>query len=161
MKTLLVALLLLVPLCAQAQDQAHLTEHFEALEVTFAKAYQAKDVAALERLLAPEYVLIVSGRPATPYPRAGWLALLADYHVRSFEISDVHVRCLQTTGAGDCELAAVSSINRQEADVGGQDRSGAFFIVDIWARRSDAWQVTARYSGRTEAAVPKLMEKNR
>lgn len=47
----------------------------------------------------------------------------------------------------------------QKADVGGQDRSGEFFIVDIWSHRDGKWMVSARYSGRAEATVPTLMEK--
>lgn len=161
MKKLLIALLVLVPMASLAQDHESLIDQFTQLEKVFARAYQEKDFTLLEQLLAPEYALTVSARPDSPYPRAFWLSLLADYNVRHFEISGVQVRCLQATSAGDCELAVVSSINKQEADVGGQDRSGEFFIVDIWARRSGNWMVTARYSGRTEAAVPKLMEEKR
>ncbi len=161
MKRLLVALMVLGPMTSLAQDQERLVDQFTQLEKVFARAYQEKDHALLEQLLAPEYALTVSARPDSPYPRAFWLSLLPDYNVRSFEITDVQVRCLQTTSSGDCELAAVSSINKQEADVGGQDRSGAFFIVDIWARRSGTWMVTARYSGRTEASLPTPMEEKR
>lgn len=143
------------------QDTERLTADFTERENGFARAYRDKDIAQLERILAPEYALTVSARPDDPIPRAEWLAMIPHYNVRRFDIRGVQVRCLKETARGECELAAVSSINTQEADVGGEDRSGEFFIVDIWAYRDGAWMVSARYSGRTEAALPTLMEKRR
>ena len=155
----LAGFLFLVPVLAMSEESGDLVAIFATLENTFARGYQEKNISVLEALLAPEYTLTVSARPSDPIPRSEWLALIPKYNVRRFEIRGVQVRCLQITRVGDCELAAVSSINKQDADVGGQDRSGEFFIVDIWAQRSGKWMVLSRYSGRTEAAVPKLMEK--
>ena len=140
-------------------QDSQLIKQFTDLENTFARAYQEKNTALLEQILDPEYALTVSARPSDPVPRADWLALIPKYNVQHFEIRGVQVRCLRTALSGSCELAAVSSINKQMADVGGQDRSGEFFIVDIWAHREGKWKVSARYSGRTEATVPTLMEK--
>lgn len=153
----LVAAILGVSRFGAAEEPKDLVTLFTTLENTFARGYQEKNIPLLEGLLAPEYALIVSARPDAPYTRAEWLTLIPKYNVRQFEIRGVQVRCLQH--APDCTLAAVSSINTQQADVGGQDRSGEFFIVDIWARRNDKWVVVSRYSGRTEASLPKLMEK--
>ena len=155
----LAGFLFLVPVSAMSEESRDLITTFTTLENMFARGYQEKNISALEALLAPEYALTVSARPSDPIPRSEWLALLPKYNVRRFEIRGIQVRCLQLASAGQCELAAVSSINKQDADVGGQDRSGEFFIVDIWAQRSGKWMVLSRYSGRTEAAVPKLMEK--
>lgn len=146
------------PLAAISAAPENLTSTFTALENAFARGYQEKDVAVLEALLAPEYALVISARPSHPVSRPEWLALIPNYNVRSFEIRDIQVRCLRESPRGKCQLAAVSSINKQEADVGGQDRSGEFFIVDIWARRNGRWAVLSRYSGRTEIGVPKLMD---
>ena len=155
----LAGFLFLVPVSAMSDELRDLITTFTTLENMFARGYQEKNISVLEALLAPEYALTVSARPSDPIPRSEWLALLPKYNVRRFEIRGIQVRCLQLARAGPCELAAVSSINKQDADVGGQDRSGEFFIVDIWAQRSGKWMVLSRYSGRTEAAVPKLMEK--
>ena len=151
------ALLVALSQSGGAREPQDLGALFTTLENTFARGYQEKDLKLLDRLLAPEYTLTISARPDVPVTRAEWLALIPQYNVRSFEIRGVQVRCLQQ--APDCTLAAVSSINTQQADVGGQDRSGEFFIVDLWARRGDTWVVVSRYSGRTESVLPKLMEK--
>lgn len=149
----------MVPVSAMSEESRDLVTTFTTLENTFARGYKEKNISVLEALLAPEYALTVSARPSDPIPRSEWLALLPKYNVQRFEIQGVQVRCLEIARDGHCELASVSSINKQDADVGGQDRSGEFFIVDIWAQRSGKWMVLSRYSGRTEAAVPKLMEK--
>lgn len=156
---IVLALLALNPFAASSAEPQDLAARFSELENTFARGYQEKNHSILEELLAPEYALTLSARPAVPVSRSEWLALLPSYNVRSFEIRDIQVRCLHISASGKCELAAVSSINKQEADVGGQDRSGEFFIVDIWAHRNDKWVVLSRYSGRTEAALPRLMDK--
>lgn len=150
---------LLTPSVLLGQTSQQLIKDFEERENSFARAYQSKDIKLLEQLLAPDYTLTVSARPSNPMPRADWLALIPNYNVQTFAIRDVQVRCLREAAPGRCELAAVSSINTQKADVGGQDRSGEFFIVDIWSYRDGTWMVSARYSGRTEATVPTLMEK--
>lgn len=156
---IVLGLVALNPFAAMSAEPQDLAAIFSGLENTFARGYQEKNKAALEDLLAPEYALTISARPSAPVSRSEWLALLPNYNVRSFEIRDIQVRCLQVTASGTCGMAAVSSINKQEADVGGQDRSGEFFIVDIWAHRNGKWVVLSRYSGRTEAALPRLMEK--
>lgn len=159
MRALILTLVFLsAPSVSMGQDPQQLIKDFTERENSFARAYQTKNIKQLERLLAPEYSLTVSARPDNPMQRAAWLALIPQYNVRHFEIRGVQVRCLRETKPGTCGLAAVSSINTQNADVGGQSRSGEFFIVDIWSYRERAWMISARYSGRTEAAVPALME---
>lgn len=144
---------------AAAAEPQDLVATFSGLENTFARAYQEKNLPALEAILGPEYTLTVSARPGNPVKRAQWLALIPNYNVRGFDIHDVQVQCLQFDAQRTCELAAVSSINKQQADVGGQDRSGEFFIVDIWAHQKANWVVLSRYSGRTETTLPALMNK--
>jgi hypothetical protein len=152
-------LIALNPLAVASAEPQDLVATFSNLENTFARAYQEKDFTALKALLAPDYTLTVSARPGNPVTRPQWLALLPNYNVRSFAIHDVQVRCLHMSGV-KCDLAAVSSVNKQQADVGGQDRSGEFFIVDIWANHKSHWVVLSRYSGRTETVLPMLMNKH-
>lgn len=92
------------PLAAISAEPENLASTFAALENTFARGYPEKDVASLEAMLAPEYVLVISARPSHPVSRAEWLALIPNYNVRSFEIRDIHVRCLRKSTRGKCEL---------------------------------------------------------
>jgi hypothetical protein len=48
------------------------------------------------------------------------------------------------------DVALVSLLYTQDADVEGRDRSGDFFVVDAWLRRNGVWKVKARYAGPVE-----------
>jgi hypothetical protein len=50
------------------------------------------------------------------------------------------------------DFAALSFLLTQKAIRDGQDRSGDFYVLDVWRKRGDRWQLIARYSsplGRT------------
>ena len=108
-------------------------------------AWRLGDHATLERILAPEFALVVSARPAERISRSAWLhTALNGYVAESFDYRDMQVRVL-----GD--VAVVSSIGVQRATAFGVDRSGAFFLTDVWQRSGgDRWQVVARYSSLPE-----------
>jgi hypothetical protein len=44
------------------------------------------------------------------------------------------------------DLAVVSWLLTQRAASEGRDRSGDFYVVDIWKKNRDRWQMIARYS---------------
>jgi Calcium/calmodulin dependent protein kinase II association domain len=44
------------------------------------------------------------------------------------------------------DVAVVSLVLTQKATRDGIDRSGEFYVVDIWKKRLDRWQIVARYS---------------
>ncbi len=118
------------------------------LSVQWMQAWKDRDRAKLEQILAEDYVLVISASPDRPVTRPAWLEFaLGEYSCKSFEFKSQSVRDL-----GD--MAIVASIYTQTASVGDQDRSGEFFLVDVWHRRSGRWQVIARYSSKPEAASP-------
>jgi ketosteroid isomerase-like protein len=140
------ALLLAAPARAQGRsDSLAVTGEIDRLERRWAAALVQQDTAVLQRLLAPEYALIVSASPERPIMRTAWLATLPDYHTRSLTISRLTVRVL-----GD--LAIASFIGDLAARVRGAERSGKYFITDVWRHRDGAWRVVARYSSRPEEA---------
>ena len=124
-----------------------LTAEFEALEHAWADAIMRQDEAALERLLAPDYALVVSTAPDQPVAREAWLAqAVGPYRIEHFRIERLHAHLLADG------LVAVSLLFEQRPNVGGIDRSGAFFLIDIWRRGGARWEVVARYSARPELA---------
>lgn len=118
----------------------------EAQERAWADALVRRDSAALERLLAPEYVLIVSAAPERPVSRSTWLAqALGPYVIRSFRFERPYVRA-------QGNVVVVSGHATQEASVNGADRSGTFFLTDVWTWREGRWQVLTRYSSHPEGS---------
>jgi hypothetical protein len=44
------------------------------------------------------------------------------------------------------DLAVVSLLHSQKATFAGRDRSGDFYVIDIWRKSAGNWQILARYS---------------
>ena len=111
------------------------------------QAWVAQDYATLEDSLAPDFALILSAAPDQMFPRDRWLATCPTYRCSSFAYRDVTVRELAPG------LAVMSSIADQQAALNGVDRSGSFFLTDVWRLEPDGeWRVCSRYSSHPEPA---------
>ena len=69
-------------------------------------------------------------RPDSPHP----------YKIESFNEHYYAARKLTDN------LAVVSLLLTQKATRDGGDRSGDFYLVDVWKKTGDNWQLIARYS---------------
>ncbi|HKQ04858.1 MAG TPA: nuclear transport factor 2 family protein [Blastocatellia bacterium] len=114
-------------------------EQLTQLEQHWMEAWRTKDHQTLESILAPDYTFTLSTHPQRAYSRQEWLDLVSEYDCEWFHFEQVAVRLLEP-------YAVVSSRFRQRAVVRGQERSGEFFLVDVWRRVEGGWQVAARYS---------------
>lgn len=111
------------------------------------RAWVEQDRASLDDCLARDFALIVSANPSALMPRERWLATCDIYRCSSFRYRDVMVRELVPG------LAVMSSIAEQVAKIGDADRSGAFFLTDVWRLEPDGqWRVCSRYSAYPEPA---------
>ena len=120
----------------------------EDLSRQWMQAWMDQDRAALEMLLAPDYSLIVSSLPEQRFDREAWLnTAVGPYRCTKFGYRHVQVRELGS-------LAIFSAIADQEAELGGADRSGSYWVTDIWRQNESGWQVCARYSSRPEQQGP-------
>jgi ketosteroid isomerase-like protein len=109
------------------------------------QAWVEQDRATLEDSLAPDFALIVSSMPNERFERDRWLATCDIYRCSSFAYRDVQVRELAPG------LAVMSAVADQQAQMNGVDRSGAFFLTDVWRLEPDGeWRVCARYSSHPE-----------
>ena len=52
------------------------------LQEQWMAAWRDKDSATLERILAPEFALIISASPSQTFPRAAWLPVRARAAIR-------------------------------------------------------------------------------
>jgi ketosteroid isomerase-like protein len=131
-----------------------LAETIVAAADRWMQAWVNKDRETLEASLAPDFTLVLSAVPlvlsAMPtalMDRASWLATACTrYTATEFRYRDVQVRDL---GNG---TAVMSSVAEFTAEVDGVPRTGPLFIVDIWRKGADGWQVCARYTARPEVA---------
>ncbi len=115
------------------------------MERQWAAAFQNKDIAGLQHLMANNYALIIAvkGRPLQIIPRNAWLEGLDAYEIEEIGIDQVYVRIYEC-------VAVVSMLWRQKAKLRGLDRSAQFSLVDVWVREEDGWRIAQRHSSRPE-----------
>lgn len=127
---------------------SNLAEEIEAASNRWMQAWVQRDPAVLEEMLAPDYALIVSATPTRQLDRSAWLATACTRYLASeFRYRDVVVRELGS------DIAVMSSIAEFKATIDGAPRQGPLFIVDVWRRNGDQWQVCSRYSSAPEEAL--------
>lgn len=104
------------------------------------KAWKAKDIGFLEKILAPEYRLagIFNGELAT-WDRKKWLEVVPFYIPKSFRYYNFDIRVYGNT-------AIVQSLFDLEATLYGKDRNGSFLITDTWVKNKNQWQVVHRHT---------------
>jgi ketosteroid isomerase-like protein len=114
------------------------------LQEQWMQAWIDQDLESIERILAPEFMLVVSSMPDKPVTRAQWIAMLPRYTARSFDYDNMLVRLFGQT-------AVTSSLGTAGgAQVDGADRSQTFFLTDVWRKRGGHWQVVSRHSSLPE-----------
>jgi hypothetical protein len=130
------------PLPPPSDVDPELTNGLRRLEHELGEAalHGFTDTKAMERLVGPEFTLRMSDAPEISVPRALWGQPSSTYKVESFEEKYHAARKLAD------DLAVVSLLLTQKATRDGRDRSGDFYVVDIWKKRVGQWQMIARYS---------------
>ena len=121
-----------------------LTEHLRQLEQQFGEASMHGDTQAVDRLMGADFTLRVGDAPERSVPRVLREDLRPQatraYKMESFE--ERHHAARKLTN----DLAVVSLLLSQKAMFDRRDRSGDFYVVDIWRTTAGNWQIIARYS---------------
>jgi predicted YcjX-like family ATPase len=105
------------------------------------RAWQAQDRPTLEKLLAPDFALVVATAPHHHFDRESWIEVaVGSYRCTRFAYEHVQFHRLSS------DIVAMSAIADQDAALGQEDRSGRFFVTDLWKKSGSKWQICARYS---------------
>jgi len=115
-----------------------------ALERRFQAAVADRDLATLDELLGPEFML-TTGRAAAPVrARDEYLRITAaSYVIEGWEFEE-----LDAVPLGDA--AVVRARYRQRGSMDGADRTGVFLLTDVWAERDGLPQLVTRHSSALE-----------
>jgi Domain of unknown function (DUF4440) len=127
-----------------ADVDPQLTETLRLREQQFAEASMHGDFATVDRIMGSEFTLRVGDAPERSVPRA----LRNDIQPRersAYKIRAIEER-FQAARKLSESLAVMSLLLTQDASLGDRDRSGDFYVVDIWRKSGDDWQIIARYS---------------
>ncbi len=118
------------------------------LERKWADAMHSGDLATLDAMVTRDFHVAIAaqGMPLQVTPREPWLKVMPLYQIQEMTIDDIRAQIY-----GD--IAVVTLLWTQKATVQGRDRSGTFFITDIWRKTPQGWQVAERHSSRPEPAT--------
>jgi hypothetical protein len=105
------------------------------------RAWRDQNAKTLESLLAPDYSLVVASAPHFAFDRSSWIELATGSYVCT-RFAYEHVQFHRLSD----EIVAMSAIADFDASLGKEDRSGRFFVTDLWRKTPAGWQVCARYS---------------
>ena len=131
-----------------------------AASTRWMRAWMDQDRETLDAFLGPDFALIVSTMPTKAFGRSDWLeTAVTAYVCTRFAYEDVHCRLISN------DLVAMSAIANFDAAIGGIDRSGRYFVTDLWRSvpgSAHGWQICVRYSsrpGEPDASVRALLER--
>ncbi len=106
-------------------------------------AWMAQDRAALEPFLADDYALIISSVPEHRVEREKWLqTAIGPYLCTRFAYDGIQMRRISD------DVVVMSSVTDFDATMDGIDRSGRYFVTDVWRREQGNWKICVRYSSR-------------
>ncbi len=122
---------------------------FTELESAISSGVQRRDAAALQKMLSEDFELRVGALPGNPTPRAQWIdgVLSEPFAPTRIEQMAVH----------DLGNIAVVSFLASAAVAGKHDPGKDVFVVDVWKRAADTWQLAIRYAsaaGGRPVAIP-------
>jgi hypothetical protein len=150
MKSAIYILLAALATACLAQDRpASQTGHFRVMTATrlvavfsdlerqWLVALEQKDRAALDQLMSEDFQAWTPEPPGEPMPRDEWMPKAAGIKSQAVRLRQMSVRDLGNT-------ALVCFVLSQP--------SGDWFVVDVWTKHGDAWQVTDRYLSRLSGA---------
>lgn len=105
-------------------------------------AMVARDRGTLERLLAPQFVLVSALSSGEVIPRAEWIGGLLDRSgTDDGRLADPEVR-VHAPGVA----TVVARIDWTPAGTGATSPREQYVVTDTWVRRGRTWQLAARHS---------------
>ena len=134
-------------------DARSFPELFQKLENKVADAIQAKDTAALEELLAPEFIVRISIDPTKTVSREEWFRSVSKdsgpwHRIRS----DQPPLAIRAYGGGVCQASAVVSLLAKQATTPSA-RGKSYLIIDIWETDSTkTWRLAQRFINQANPA---------
>jgi hypothetical protein len=114
---------------------------FSELENQLINAIQKKDQTTLDRLLTEDFQV---WKPMSdPVPKDDWIKEAELQKLASFRIAHMAVRALnEQTSIASFVLIPTAGQSREQ-----------YFVVDVWQKTADTWQLTDRYVSGTKVVA--------
>lgn len=120
------------------------------LERLWGQAFVKRDFNFIDRIVAPEYRLVVANERGHEISfRDEWMKNARRFTHHAFTVETVDVNL-----AGDTAVASAQGVWTVSFRPGMPPMPIRFFVTDTWLRRGGQWQVVHRYSHRLGASAP-------
>jgi hypothetical protein len=135
----------------QAGPDKKLQIFFSELETQWLKAIQAKDLAALNKIVSDDFHLRTPAPPGNPVSRSDWLLANFGRRIQSFDIGQLSVRELTS------QMAVVSFVQTETYLETATPQTENLFVVDVWVNSGtgDNWRCSDRYTSETKGLPSK------
>ncbi len=120
-------------------------EEFERLEIAWAEALSRKDVVALDRLVAPEFLVtgVGSSLDDPVGGRTDWLQAVDKYPWPLHQVTDVRIA---VAAPETVVVKCVWSGHYPPESLTPQGGVVRLLITDVWTLRDGEWKVVARHT---------------
>ena len=113
---------------------------FSDLEDQIFKGLQEKNDQAVNTLLAQDFQLWTPAPPGDPIPREDWQKQVLAEKLKAFRI-----RQMAASVAGE-NAVVVHFVLSKTVERGGKTSAQDYFVIDVWQKSDDKWQLSNRYA---------------
>ena len=140
---------------AEPVDTAAIEADLKKLEKEWANAYKTKDVATVKRVLADDVVLVYpDGSPGNKESEVQF-AETGAFSATSWEVLDEKVTVIDADAAFMTGRTVIKEGKLKDPRTQKMiDISGEYRFLDVYAKKSGAWQVVASQATKIEAPTP-------
>ena len=122
---------------------------FSDLEDQLFKGLQEKNEKAVKSLLGEEFQVWTPTAPGDPVPLEDWQKQSLAEDLKSFHVRQMAARAV------DDNAVLVHFVLSKTVDLRGKALVRDYFIVDLWQKNDDKWQLCDRYASPLGAGVSK------
>jgi ketosteroid isomerase-like protein len=127
----------LLALLSFAEEQPDSAPKVTALESNWRDAYKQRDVAAMNTLLADDFIATIDG---DTYSKSGYLARAANTQTQ-VEVSEMVAPKIRVSG----NVAIVTATYHEKGATKGQSYEFHDNVTDTWSNSGGRWQVLASH----------------
>jgi ketosteroid isomerase-like protein len=131
------------PIVADGLHLKNVTEAITDLERSWVAAIVNKDIATLDRILAPEF----NGTSPNGFTYTKEMAI-ADIKAGRYVVDRMDLDEISVNVYGNTAVAFTGQ--REKSRSGGEDFSGHYCYTDVWVKKNGRWQVVASHGSRID-----------
>jgi uncharacterized protein DUF4440 len=129
--------------------RTRLVAMFSDLEDQIFKGLQEKNDQAVNTLLAQDFQLWTPAPPGDPVPRDDWQKQALAEKLKAFRL-----RQMAASAVGE-NAVVVHFVLSKTAERAGKMSAQDYFVIDVWQKNDDKWQLSDRYASPLGPAAAK------